>query len=143
MLADIRHFVRLFIAITSTKFQLSVHAAASLVPRPRPACTILSMRPAFRRSRAGRAWERGYAAAVYSTSQSSVEKLDSIRPPARSSTEHVFSCGDNMKTETAKVGITQNIERKRARFQEKYFKRGITRAVVNENVCEDSHTEHV
>ena len=53
MLAAIRHFVRLFIAITSTKFQ-HVHAAASLVPRPRPA---------FRLSRAGRAWERGYAAA--------------------------------------------------------------------------------
>ena len=56
----------------------------------------------------------------------------------------MFSCGDKMKTETAKVGsITQNIERKRARFQEKYSKGGITRAVVNENVCEDSHTEHV
>ena len=49
-----------------------------------------------------------------------------------------------MKTETAKVGSkAQNIERKRARFQEKYSKGGITRAVVNENVCEDSHTEHV
>ena len=58
MLAAIRHFVRLFIAITSTKF-----AAASLVPRPRPV---------FHRSCAGKAWERGYAAAVYSTS---VEKL--------------------------------------------------------------------
>ena len=56
----------------------------------------------------------------------------------------VFSYGDKMKTGTAKVGsITQNIERKRARFQEKYSKGGITRAAVNENVCEDSHTEHV
>ena len=49
-----------------------------------------------------------------------------------------------MKTGTDKVGsITQNIERKRACFQEKYSKGGITRAAVNENVCEDSHTEHV
>ena len=56
----------------------------------------------------------------------------------------MFSYGDKMKTGTAKVGsITQNIERKRARFQEKYPKGGITRAAVNENVCEDSHTEHV
>ena len=39
--------------------------------------------------------------------------------------------------------ITQNIERKRARFKEKYSKGGITRTAVNENVCEDSHTEHV
>ena len=83
-----------------------MHAAASLVPR-------------------------GYAAAVYSTS---VEKL-TARHPAQSSTEHVFSYGDKMKTGTAKVGsLTQNIERKRARFQEKYSKGGITRAAVNENV---------
>ena len=48
-----------------------------------------------------------------------------------------------MKTGTAKVGsVTQNIEKKRAHFQEKYSKGGITRAAVNENVCEDSHTEH-
>ena len=61
-----------------------------------------------------------------------------------SSTEHVFGYSDKMKTATAKVGgITQNIERKRARFQEKYSKGGITRAAVNENVCEDSHTVHV
>ena len=53
-------------------------------------------------------------------------------------------CGDKMNTGTAKgAGITQNIERKRARFQEKYSKVCITRAAVNENVCEDSHTEHV
>ena len=114
-----------------TRYVSNETPVASLVPRPRPA---------FRRSRAGRAWERGYAAAVYSTS---VEKL-TVRPPARSSTEHVFSYGDKMKTGTAKVGsITQNIERKRARFMEKYSKGGITRAAVNENVCEDSHTEHV
>ena len=56
----------------------------------------------------------------------------------------MFSYGDKMKTATAKVGgITQNVERKHARFQEKYSKGGITRAAVNENVCEDSHTEHV
>ena len=64
--------------------------------------------------------------------------------PPRSSTEHVFSYGDKMKTATAKVGgVMQNIERKRARFQEKYSKVCITRAAVNDNVCEDSHTEHV
>ena len=39
--------------------------------------------------------------------------------------------------------ITQNIERKRARFKEKYSKVCITRVAVNENVCEESHTEHV
>ena len=49
-----------------------------------------------------------------------------------------------MKTTTAKVGsITQNVERKCARFQEKYSKVCIMRDAVNENVCEDSHTEHV
>ena len=64
--------------------------------------------------------------------------------PPGSSTEHMFSYGDKMKTGTAKVGgITQNTERKRARFQEKYSKVCITRAAVNENVCEDSHTEHM
>ena len=64
--------------------------------------------------------------------------------PPRSSTEHVFSYSDKMKTATAKVGgITLNIVRKCARFQEKYSKVCITRAAVNENVCEDSHTEHV
>ena len=40
-----------------------------------------------------------------------------------------------MKTATAKVGgITQSIERERARFQEKYSEVCITRAAVNENV---------
>ena len=64
--------------------------------------------------------------------------------PPGSSTEHVFSYRDKMKTATAKVGgITQNIERKRARFQEKYSKVCITRVAVNENVCEDFHTERV
>ena len=53
----------------------------------------------------------------------------------------MFSYGDKMKTATAKVGgIMQNIERKRECFQEKYSKVCITRAAVNENVCEDSHT---
>ena len=37
----------------------------------------------------------------------------------------------------------QNIERERACFQEKYSKVCITRAAVNETLCEDSHTEHV
>ena len=56
----------------------------------------------------------------------------------------VFSFGDKMKTATVKVGgITQNTEKKHARFQENYSKVCITRAAVNENVCEDSHTEHV
>ena len=64
-----------------------------------------------------------------------------VSTPPGSSTEHVFSYGDKMKTATAKVGgITQNIERKRERFQEKYSKACITRAALNENVCEDSHT---
>ena len=67
-----------------------------------------------------------------------------LSTPPGSSTKHVFSYGDKMKTATAKVdGIMQNIERKCARFQEKYSKVCITRAAVNENVCEDSHTEHV
>ena len=36
-----------------------------------------------------------------------------VSTPPGSSTEHVFSYGDKMKTVTAKVaGITQNIERK-------------------------------
>ena len=62
-------------------------------------------------------------------------------PPPGSSTEHVFSYSDRMKTATAKVaGIMQNIKRKHARFQEKYSKVRIMRAAVNENVCEDSHT---
>ena len=53
-------------------------------------------------------------------------------PPPRSSTEHVFSYSNKMKTATAKVaGITQNIERKCARPQEKYSKVCITRAAVN------------
>ena len=40
--------------------------------------------------------------------------------PPGSSTEHVFSYSDKMKTATAKVGgITQNIERECACFQEK------------------------
>ena len=61
--------------------------------------------------------------------------------PPRSSTENVFSYSDKMKTATAKVGgIMQNIERKRARFQEKYSKVCIMRAAVNENACEGSHT---
>ena len=60
--------------------------------------------------------------------------------PPGSSTKHVFSYGDKMKTATAKVdGIMQNIERKRARFQEKYSKVCITRAAV----CMYYHTEHV
>ena len=67
-----------------------------------------------------------------------------VSMPPRSSTEHVFSYGDKMKTATAKVaGITQSIDRKHAHFQEKYSKVSITRAAVDENVCEDSHTEHV
>ena len=50
--------------------------------------------------------------------------------PPGSSTEHVFSYGNKMKTATAKVaGIMQNIERKRAHFQEKYLK------VYYENCC--------
>ena len=61
--------------------------------------------------------------------------------PPGSSTEHMFSYGDKMKTATAIVGgIMQNIERKCECFQEKYSKVCITRAAVNENVCEDSHT---
>ena len=67
-----------------------------------------------------------------------------VSSPPGSSTEHVFSYGDRMKTATAKVaGKTQNIERKRAHFQEEYSKVCITRAAVNENICEDSHTEHM
>ena len=36
--------------------------------------------------------------------------------------------------------ITQNVERKRARFQDKVC---IPKVAVNEYVCEDSHTEHI
>ena len=36
--------------------------------------------------------------------------------------------------------MTQNIERRCACFQEKYYKVCIARAAVNESVCEDSHT---
>ena len=73
-------------------------------------------------------------------------------PPEAHATEHVFRyklircTGGKMKTATAKVrsgGITQNIERECACFQVKYSQVCITRAAVNENVCEDSHTEHV
>ena len=66
--------------------------------------------------------------------------------PPGSSTEHMFCYGDRMKTATAKLkvgGITQNIEREHACFQEKYSKVCITRPAVNENLCGDSHTEHV
>ena len=50
--------------------------------------------------------------------------------PPGSSTEHVFSYSDKMKTATAKIGgITQNIERKHARFQEKYSK-GVLRELI-------------
>ena len=53
----------------------------------------------------------------------------------------MFSYGDKMKSAKVKVGgIMQNIERKRARFKEKYSQVCITRVAVNENVCEDSHT---
>ena len=50
---------------------------------------------------------------------------------------------DKMKTATGKVSGTSNakIEKECASLQEKYS--CITRAAVNENVCEDSHTEHV
>ena len=49
-----------------------------------------------------------------------------------------------MKTATTEVGgFMQNIERERACFQKKYSKVCITRAAVNENACEDSHTEHM
>ena len=62
--------------------------------------------------------------------------LFKVSTPPGSSTECMFSYGDKMKTATAKVaGITQNIERKRARFQKKYSQVCITRAAVNENVC--------
>ena len=51
----------------------------------------------------------------------------------------MLSYGDKMKTAIAKVGgIMQNTQRGYACFQEKYSKVCITRAAVNENVCEDS-----
>ena len=66
--------------------------------------------------------------------------------PPGSSTEHMFSYSDKVKNATAKVGgITQSIERKRAPASRRSILRcvAITRAAVNERVCEDSHTEHV
>ena len=59
-----------------------------------------------------------------------------VSTPPGSSTEHMFSYGDKMKTATAKVAAwyNANIEMKCARFQEKYSKVCITRTAVNENV---------
>ena len=48
-----------------------------------------------------------------------------------------------MKTAKAAGSITQNIGLEYACFQEKYYRVCMARAAVNENVCEDSHTEHV
>ena len=48
------------------------------------------------------------------------------------------------KTATAKVGgIMQNIDLGYACFQEKCNRVCITRAAINESVCEDSTAEHV
>ena len=124
--------VRLFIAITSTKFQLSMYTQLlALFPGPAQLSVVRACRESL--------GTRLCSCSLFYFCR----EVDST-PPARSSTEHVFSYGDKMKTGPAKVSsIRQNIERKRTRFQEKYSKGGITRAAVNENVCEDSHTEHV
>ena len=90
MLAAIRHFVRLFIAITSTKFQLSMYSQL-LAPFPGPAqLSVVRAR--------GETGNEAMQLQVILL----VEKL-TVAPP-RSSTEHVFSFGDKMKTGTAKVG---------------------------------------
>ena len=41
------------------------------------------------------------------------------------------------------VAITQSVEWVCVCFQEKYYKVCISRAGINESVCEDSHTENV
>ena len=48
-----------------------------------------------------------------------------------------------MKTATVKVIIAQNIDLGYACFQEKYYRVCISRAAVNESLCEDSHAEYV